>query len=340
MNCNETYYRKVMGSIGLTMLLFNGLVAICGIAVMAFDPLLLFLGISEPPANIIYELFYGLGYTLSFMLPVLLLRYLLNKSIYSYIPMRASGGFSLWSVLAFFAGIALIYSASYINMGMVSFFDYSSFSSEFLWESVTKVTQPYEIVLQFIVICVVPGFCEEFLFRGAILTNCLPFGRANAIMISSFLFAMMHQNPEQVFYTFVAGIVLGILYEKTRSIWPGTILHILNNFSSVMQETVFEKYGYVISGGLWSTVFEVMLFSLGTLALSILLIRFFSHKNDLSNGIFEKEISSSDGYTAYPIAPKRAVSLFLTPSMIIFLILSILQMIVLIGMAVFHGLYA
>ena len=340
MNCNERYYRKVMGSIGLTMLLFYGLINLCGIAVMLLDPLLLFLNVPEVPANIFYELFYGLGYTLSFMLPVLLLRYLLNKSSYSYIHMRVSGGFSLWSVLAFFAGIVMIYSASYINMGMVSIFDYSSFSSDFFWEGVTQLTQPYEIVLQFIVICVVPGFCEEFLFRGAILTNCLPFGRANAIMISAFLFAMMHQNPEQLFYTFVAGIFLGLLYEKTGSIWPGTILHIINNFSSVMQATVFEKLGYGINGGLWSTVFEIVLFSLGVVALSILLVRFFSRKNDLSGGIFERALSASDGYTAYPIVRKRAVRLFLTPSMIVFLILSILQMILLIGLAVLHGMLA
>ena len=105
MNCNEKYYRKVMGSIGLTMLLFYGLTTVCGVTVLLLDPLLRLLHIPELPASIIYELFYGFGYTLSFMLPVLLLRYLLNKSIYSYIPMRASGGFSLWSVLAFFAGI-------------------------------------------------------------------------------------------------------------------------------------------------------------------------------------------------------------------------------------------
>jgi membrane protease YdiL (CAAX protease family) len=316
------------------------LITVCGIAVLLLDPLLRLLNIPELPASIIYELFYGLGYTLSFMLPVLLLRYLLNKSSYSYISMRTSGVFSFWSLLAFFAGIALIYSASYINLGMVSFFDYSSFSSDYLWDNVTQATQPYEIVLQFILICVVPGFCEEFLFRGAILTNCLPFGRSNAILISAFLFAMMHQNPEQVFYTFVAGIVLGLLYERTGSIWPGTILHILNNFSSVMQGVVIETFGYGINGGLWSTVFEVVLFLFGILALSILIVRFFSRKNDLSNGIFEKKLSASDGYTAHPIAPKRAVSLFLTPSMIIFLILSILLMILLIGMAVLHGLFA
>ena len=340
MNCNEKYYRKVMGSIGLTMLLFLGLINVCGLAVFAFDYILIMLDIPEVPATIAYELFYGTGYTLSFMLPVLLLKSLLQKSSYSYIPMRMTVRFSPWAFLAFPAGIALIYSASYINMGMVSFFDYSSFSSEVLWGSDAAALEPYQIVLQFIVMCAVPGFCEEFLFRGAIMTNCMPFGRVNAILISSFLFAMMHQNAEQIFYTFIAGLFLAVLYDMTGSIWPGTVLHILNNFSSLIYGVIFEKYGYGENGGVFTVVFDLVILVLGLISLAILLMRYFTRKSDLGDGIFGKELRASDGYAAYPVAPKRAFKLFLTPSMIVFLIFATLQVVALIMMAVLYGIFA
>lgn len=340
MNYNERYYRKIMGSIGLTMLLFYALINVFAVAIVVFESLLAFFDISDVAATVAYELFYGAGYLLSFMLPVLLLKALIGKSSYPYKQMYTSFKISPWALLLIPAGIALIYSAAYVNAGFVSIFDYSDFSAEYLWGTPSGLLEPYHIVLQFIVMCAVPGFCEEFLFRGAILTNCLPFGKTSAIMISSFLFAMMHQNPEQILYTFVAGIVLAVLYEKTKRIWPGTVLHILNNFSSVMQGIIFEKYGYDVFGSVWASAFEIIILFLGILSLAVIIIRFFSKKRDFSNGIYQRDFSVAESYASCSVAPKQAVRLFLTPSMLIFLILSALQMLILLLMAVLHGIFA
>ena len=177
-----------------------------------------------------------------------------------------------------------------------------------------------------------PGVCEEFLFRGAIQTNLRRFGRSNAILISAFLFSMMHQNAAQTLYTFAAGIVLGLIYEMTGSIWCTTVLHIINNFVSTTESAIFYAIEDMVASSLAIAVFEMLLIVLGVLSAVILVVRFFSKKTDLRDGIFEKKLSAAEGYASCPIEAARVRRLFFTPTMIIFLVLCIVQMLFLLLM--------
>lgn len=324
MNQNERYYRSVTGAVGTGMLVFLLLLNVVGIGLSFLDVLFRSL-LADPLYDVAYQTVYAAGYLLSFMLPVLVIKRAITKRGYAYQPMKTSLRLSPWIFLIIPAGIAVVFSASYFNASMVSIFHYSEISSEILWGEGGEAPAVYKIILDFIVICVVPGFCEEFLFRGAILSNCRPFGRANAILISSFLFAMMHQNAEQIFYAFVAGIFFGLVYEKTGSIWSCTVLHILNNFLSVGFSLIFYKYGEAFESQLYTTALEVVIFLVGVIAL-MSLVFFFSRKEDIRGGFFGKKLPVSDGYAACPIEPKRAVRLFLTPTMVIFLCLCVVQL--------------
>lgn len=339
-NQNEYYYRRVIGAVGTALLFFLLFINTFGVIIAFFPVLFSLLPIGETAATVLYQLVYAAGYLLSFMLPVPILKRMIQKQGLTYHPMRAEMKLSPRSFLIIPAGIAVVYSAAYVNAAFVSIFQYSAFSSEVLWGSTEVLPQPFEWVLEFIVLCIVPGFCEEFLFRGAILTNCLPFGRSNAIMISSFLFAMMHQNAEQILYTFAAGIVLGIVYEMTGNLWACTFLHIANNFFSLYQSAIALKFRQMLASTVAVAVVESVLFLIGVISVAILVVRFFSHKTELRDGFFGKTIPAADGYATYPVATKRAVRLFLTPTMTIFLVISVLQMIFLMGMAVLYGIFA
>ncbi|MBQ7335646.1 MAG: CPBP family intramembrane metalloprotease [Clostridia bacterium] len=332
MEPNEYYYKKVIGAIGGAMLIFWGLINVFGIAITLVVYVPALLGVGDVASNVIYQLVYAAGYLTCFMLPVAFLRLFLRRAHCPIQPMAVAPRVSPWLPFMIFAGLAICFSAAQINAAMVSIFDYSEFSSEYLWgESATMA--PYELVLSFIVMCVVPGFCEEFLFRGAIMSTCMPFGKSNAILISAFLFAMMHQNAEQVLYTFVAGIVLGLVYERTGSIWNCTVLHLLNNFVSVAESAVFYKLGDSFEGNLIILLIEGSIYLLGAISIGILVMRFGREKKPLSSGFFGKEVAASDFYATSPIAGKRASRLFLQPTMVIFLALCLLQIVMLIGLA-------
>ncbi len=336
MNPNEVVYRRTMTAIGGAMLIFVLLFDLYGTAITVIVPLLLDLFL-EPDGltyEVTYQLLYAAGYLVSFMVPVLFLKLFLKKGKRPCYPMYTSPRLSPWLPLILCSGVSLIFITANINsffMDALGYYD-SSFTQGMFASSEEPTL--HGIILEFIVMCMVPGFCEEFLFRGAILTNCLPFGRTNAILISALLFALMHRNGGQLLYAFAAGIVLGIVYERTRSIWNCVILHTLNNFVSSAQSVLLWNVQDGILSGIWITVMDTVIFALGTVSTLILLYRFYIQKReDHSLGFYGKTLDACDGYALIPVSGGRAVKLFLSPTMILFLIASAGQILLLILLA-------
>jgi sodium transport system permease protein len=89
---------------------------------------------------------------------------------------------------------------------------------------------------------------EELAFRGFILGGLQRrFTPWKAIVLSAFLFALYHMNVFQFVPTFLMGVVLGLLAVRSRSIWPGVLLHALNNgilTSLLFLEPVLHGLGY------------------------------------------------------------------------------------------------
>lgn len=322
---DRQYFSTVMGVIGRTMLAFLVLFNVYGVGITFVDGILLLLPIGDVAYNVIYQTLYAVGYMLTFMLPVIVLRRSLRNKKCAVQPMAFSPRVSPMLVPIVFVGISICLGAAQINAEIVDLFGYSDFMSEMMGETMAAM-EPYEIVLNFIVISVVPAFCEEFLFRGAILANCRPFGRANAVIISAVLFALMHQNVGQLLYTFAAGIVLGLVYEYTGSIWNCTVLHLCNNFLSIVQMAVLEKYGETMYAASILTLIDVTVYLAGAVSLGILVHKYFSKKPNVNQGIFEKDLPVADAYAAHPIRGREAAALLFRPSMIIFVVAAVLEM--------------
>ena len=71
---------------------------------------------------------------------------------------------------------------------------------------------------------------EEVVFRGAVLRSLLTQMKPwTAIAISALLFSIVHMNPAQMPFAFLAGILLGWMYWRTGSILPGMAYHWANN---------------------------------------------------------------------------------------------------------------
>ena len=86
-----------------------------------------------------------------------------------------------------------------------------------------------ELVLQFLVLCVMPAVMEELFFRGALQGLLRPCGSAVAIFGPALLFALLHLDPIQGLTALVCGVFLGWLAERSGSILPGILLHFTNN---------------------------------------------------------------------------------------------------------------
>ncbi len=86
----------------------------------------------------------------------------------------------------------------------------------------------------FLCVTVVPGVCEEILFRGVILAGLRrSLGDATAVLITAFLFAALHLSPERFLAQFLVGLLLGALVVRCGSIWPAILLHALHNAAAL-----------------------------------------------------------------------------------------------------------
>lgn len=87
-----------------------------------------------------------------------------------------------------------------------------------------------EFALLLLVAALIPGICEEIAFRGLVHTGLRrSFGTNHAIIWGGAMFALLHLNPWNFIGLWSFGSLLGYLRERTGSIYPGIVAHVVNN---------------------------------------------------------------------------------------------------------------
>ena len=77
--------------------------------------------------------------------------------------------------------------------------------------------------------CLVLPVAEELVFRGAALRLLCPLGRNAAILGQAVLFAALHGSLQAKAYALGMGLLFGWAADRSGSLLPGILLHILNN---------------------------------------------------------------------------------------------------------------
>ena len=132
----------------------------------------------------------------------------------------------------------------------------------------------FEYLIGIIAIAIIPGFCEEYFFRGVLQKNLnLLLKNAHiAILLSSLLFSAFHLQFYGFFPRFFLGVFFGYLFYWSGSLMYPIIAHALNNFLSL---TVF----YAASSGFFGEDIDVSVNSspeipLALIAFSIIIFIF------------------------------------------------------------------
>jgi membrane protease YdiL (CAAX protease family) len=74
---------------------------------------------------------------------------------------------------------------------------------------------------------------EEILFRKVLHDAVARYLPQQAMLVTSFLFALAHGVPEQVLPLILLGIVLQMSRRRFRSLWPAILLHGIYNAISL-----------------------------------------------------------------------------------------------------------
>jgi hypothetical protein len=124
-------------------------------------------------------------------------------------------------VLMLVPGLVVLGSA--MQYLLIALFPMSS-SEERMFEFMTSG------VGSILMVCIIGPALEEMLFRGVILRSFLnQYSRKFSIIASSVIFGVVHFNVYQFFIGLGIGLVLAWLYDRTRSLWPGILLHTAYN---------------------------------------------------------------------------------------------------------------
>ena len=122
-----------------------------------------------------------------------------------------------------------LYAAAILALGFVTEPLSSLFPMpEYMLEIFEKILN--NSVLAFVTTVVAAPILEEYLLRGVIERGLLKHTTPlQAILWSSFFFAVIHLNPWQAIGAFAAGLFLGWIYWKTRSLTACIFIHAVNN---------------------------------------------------------------------------------------------------------------
>jgi len=260
--------------------------------------------------EVVDSLMYSAVYVLMFMLPCLV--YKLFSINHVYYPLPAKPVLPKCPVRITLATVGINHAFALLSSLIITFAlglmglvpDTSLFE--------TEINGIHSIALSFLSMAIIPALVEEFLFRGVILKNLMPYGKTVAVVISALLFGLMHQNFFQFLYAFAAGLMLGYVFLLTGSVWCGVLIHFINNFISVLDSALGFYLGEEAAAKVNHLITAVLLL-LGLLSL-ISLIKKYSKEKPLKKGsvfgdteellVFESDMKVSE---------KEAVKHFFTP---------------------------
>jgi len=111
-------------------------------------------------------------------------------------------------------------------------------------EDFLKVRNWYDVYVNVIVIALLPAICEELFFRGALQRVMIHLTKnpVLGIIISSFLFSALHLQFAGFLPRMFLGMVLGVLYWYSGSLWTCILAHFVFNGTQVLLVSFAPKY--------------------------------------------------------------------------------------------------
>lgn len=309
-------YRRALNLIGWSLVIFLGLFS----TITTMDQLF-FAEILQGTVGISLQ---GVISAACYMAPFILggaMYYIFNKTTPTQ-PIRYGLKLPAVTPLLILAGLAVITASAYVNSWLCDLIGY-----EIPLELISP--QDYSnpsVVIMYMTTALAPAFAEEFLFRGVIYGNLRPFGKTQAILISSVLFALMHQNIGQFFYTFVGGVAMALMYELTGNIWCSILYHMFNNELAVLTEVLYYgKFGDAVEPllMLWDTIVLV----LGSISI-LILIFYYKRKASEAKSVTDPSVLGGRGtenIAVYDTSVDRTTVIrgLKSPGMIVFVALAL-----------------
>ncbi len=104
-----------------------------------------------------------------------------------------------------------------------------------------QVVSGHSFPVSLVLIALLPCIFEESVYRGLFYNEYRKVAPIGGIVLSAFLFGIMHGNWNQFSYAFVMGVVFCLIIEATDSILSSMLLHFFINGTSVVLLSFMDK---------------------------------------------------------------------------------------------------
>lgn len=115
------------------------------------------------------------------------------------------------------------------------------FSTNVINNTLSNVVENNPLAVSLFAIAFIPCILEESVYRGVFFNQYRKVNPGRGILLSAFLFGLMHMNLNQFIYAFAMGAVFALIIEATDSILTAMIIHFTINGSSVVLTYLMPK---------------------------------------------------------------------------------------------------
>jgi len=142
-------------------------------------------------------------------------------------PKSLGFGMFKWEMLALGCGLLIVsYLIIFIHNGILVLLGIDT-QGQAILEVFKNLDSP---IWLFLVGVIFAPIVEELFFRGFLFQGFRQkYGWVKGILLSSVIFGAAHLDPVAFIPTAILGVLLAYMYHRTNSVWPGVILHGLNN---------------------------------------------------------------------------------------------------------------
>lgn len=164
-----------------------------------------------------------------FVFPLLWLFYKMKKNNAVFTSFFDKPTSIPWRLILIATAMGMIFS---FGVSFVQFYILAQLIPDFLVDllsdgNVIDMSTTFTKILSVISACIFAPIMEEVIFRGFFLNRmAYKWGVKRAIIISSLIFGFGHVD---IIGAFLFGVVMSLLYIKTKSLWTNIIVHALNN---------------------------------------------------------------------------------------------------------------
>jgi len=281
---------------------------------------LLLAAFGEEIAFDISEIINGILYLLAFSLPALLYRLIAKNDEKRPLELKKAPPKELLLIL--FAIIGINLCCSQLNSMLVSGFEFYDYMQSLLEPD--KPMDAVDFLIAAFGTALVPAICEELLFRATVLRSLAPYGKTFAVISSAVLFGLMHQNPVQIFYATAAEILLGFAYVKTNSYLCVFLIHFINNLLSVFADLLLSNLEEQRAFEIYIPI-QTLVVLIGFLSAILLIIINSKKKTPYDTGSYGTILEEAYGYNERKVSFAAAKKFFLSPTVLIFTILCIIN---------------